>query len=245
MERMNGRKMGIPRRFTLLELLIVIAIIAILAALLLPALNSARDKARGTSCVNGQKQLSTYFFSYATSNEDYLPAGNIASNGTDPSYRWNTILDISERLPYKGNTRGMNYPENGYYRFGAKECDLLACSSIELEKNSAWYPVAHKYGYLGVAVDVFPKITQFSSPSRWILLGESAGQSSSLISGNMTNWTAWYPHQVSGIKNPPDNVDPDVLPGGATMNVIALDGHFLALTKSRAFSTTDPYKNLP
>lgn len=59
--------------FTLIELLIVIAIIAILAALLLPALNKAREKARAAECINKLKQLSMSIFSYSDDFDGYAP----------------------------------------------------------------------------------------------------------------------------------------------------------------------------
>ena len=83
------------KKFTLIELLIVIAVVAILVSLLLPALQSARRKVNTTSCVSSLRQIGQLIHLYIGDNDDYPPA----------PFEWASYLWNGNYIPKKNSSK--------------------------------------------------------------------------------------------------------------------------------------------
>ena len=146
-----------PHAFTLVELLVVIAVIAILASLLLPALAAAKKRARATQCgMNNLKQIGTAMHMYAHDNENTLQLESVIP-GADS---WASIL---------------------FTNVGLAQREVFLCPSY---KPFVWENWVNVYGIRRNAPTdcasgpngVFFRIDCVSNPTEYLLVGDTTSQ---------------------------------------------------------------------
>jgi prepilin-type N-terminal cleavage/methylation domain-containing protein/prepilin-type processing-associated H-X9-DG protein len=151
--------------FTLIELLVTIAVIAILAAMLLPALSSARTKAQSTQCASNLRQLSVATFLYCQDNNDLLPfAWYNESDASD-----NNFSALLTPLLYHADFDG----------YGDFENKVFSCPKRMVEPLVGPNPMRISYGMNANNSVDFPdphtrRLAQVPNPAGTLLLADVA-----------------------------------------------------------------------